>query len=90
MPCGCSPRDGRHSTLFVGELPEDPRLALSADGAWLALGRGDQLDLWDVTTGQHAQAWRFGAEVTALAFGTGGGRALLAVGLAHGLAEVWG
>ncbi|HEX6122469.1 MAG TPA: DnaJ domain-containing protein [Ktedonobacterales bacterium] len=85
-----SPREGRHSTLLVGELPEDPRLALSADGAWLALGRDDQLDLWNVETGQHAQAWRFGAEVTALAFGAGGGRALLAVGLANGLAEVWG
>jgi WD40 repeat protein len=83
-------REGRHSTLVVGELPEDPRLALSADGAWLALGRDDQLDLWNTTTGQHAQNWRFGADVTALAFGAGGGRALLAVGLANGLAEVWG
>jgi hypothetical protein len=85
-----SPRGGGSSTLLVGELPEEPRLALSADGAWLALGRDDRVELWNTDTREHAQEWRFGAEVTALAFGAGGGRALLAVGLANGLAEVWG
>ncbi|MBF6590182.1 MAG: J domain-containing protein [Ktedonobacterales bacterium] len=77
-------------TLAVGTLPEEVRLALSPDGRYLALARDSELWLWETLTGQPAQHWRFGGEVSALAFAPGGGRVRLGVGLANGLAEIWG
>ncbi len=77
-------------TLDFGRALEDPRLALSPDGALLALAHGTRAELWETRTGRCLQLWDCGAEVTALAFGAGGGHTALGLGLANGLAEVWG
>ncbi|HEY7983084.1 MAG TPA: DnaJ domain-containing protein [Ktedonobacterales bacterium] len=75
--------------VTTGPLGADARAALSPDGALLALARGATLDLWRTVDGHPLQQWEFGAEITALAFAAGA-PALLGVGLANGVVELWG
>lgn len=70
-------------------VPDTARLALIHDGAYLALARESQLDLWDTRNGRHLQRWQFAAEVTALAFAHPSAHALLAAGLRNGTVELW-
>jgi hypothetical protein len=82
-------RGQRRHNLEVGPLAEDTRVAISPDGAQLALAQGTRLDLWDVASGRRLQEWHFADEVTALAFDPSAGQPVLAAGLRNGLAEVW-
>lgn len=70
-------------------VPSSARLALTPDGAYLALARESQLDLWDTRGGRHLQRWRFAAEITALAFAHPCTHALLGVCLRNGIVELW-
>lgn len=85
-----TPGERTSRTLDFRRALEDPRLALSPDGGRLALAHGARVELWETHTARCLQVWDCGAEVTALAFGSGTGRTLLGMGLASGLAEVWG
>jgi hypothetical protein len=75
--------------VTTGPLTPDAQAALTPDGALLAVARGATLDLWRTADGLPLQQWAFGAEITALAFAEGA-PALLGVGLANGLVELWG
>lgn len=83
-------RDRGRRTLPTGPVRPQEHLALSPDAVHLAIAREERLDLWNTRSGQQAQELRFAAEVTALAFAAGAAQPTLAVGLANGLAEVWG
>jgi hypothetical protein len=74
----------------TGPVHPQEQLALSPDAAYLAVARDERLELWDTRGGQRVQELRFAAEVTAVAFGAGAAQPVLGVGLANGLAEVWG
>ena len=74
----------------VGALAADARIALSADGARLALAQGARLQLFDTAAGAQLQEWQSEAEITALSFVGGPAGVGLGVGLRNGLAEVWG
>jgi curved DNA-binding protein CbpA len=82
-------RDRARRRLPTGPVRPHEHLALSPDAAYLAIGRDERLELWDTKSGQRAQELRFAAELTAVAF-AGAAQPMLAVGLANGLAEVWG
>jgi WD40 repeat protein len=82
-------RGSRRHNLEVGPLGADARVAISPDGASLALAQGTRLDLWDIASRRRVQNWDFSGEVTALAFDPTPGRSVLAAGLRNGLAEVW-
>jgi hypothetical protein len=82
---------GRRSyRIETGPFAQDVRAALAPDGGRLALARGALLDLWDVATSTHLQRWQFTADVAALTYAQVAGDALLGVGLANGLLDVWG
>jgi DnaJ-like protein len=83
---------GGHKPRAVpaGAVRPEARVSLSPDGAYAAIAREDRLELWDTRDGRRAQEWQFAAEITALAFAGGAARPLLGVGLANGLAELWG
>lgn len=70
-------------------VPDTARLALTHDGAYLALARENQLDLWDTRNSRHLQRWQFAAEVTTLTFAYPSAHALLAAGLRNGIVELW-
>lgn len=76
-------------TVNTGPIPQESRAALAPDGAYLALARGTQLDVWRAVDGVHMQQWRFGAEITGLDFATAADRPLFGVGLSNGLVELW-
>jgi hypothetical protein len=81
-------KDG--SRIETGLIPSEARAALSPDGAHLALARGTALDVWDALSGAPLAAWQFAAEITAVEFGRGPAGALLGIGLANGLIDIWG
>jgi len=83
-------RDRERRTLPTGPVRAQEQLALSPDAAYLAIAHEERLELWDTRSGRKAQELRFAAEVTTVAFATGPTQPLLAIGLANGLAEVWG
>jgi hypothetical protein len=83
-------RDRERRTLATGPVRAHEQLALSPDAAYLAIAREERLVLWDARSGRQAQELRFAAEITSLAFAPGAAQPMLAVGLANGLAEVWG
>lgn len=82
-------RARRQRSVEIGVIGAEARLALSADGTWLALARSTRLQLFQTETGGQAQEWEAGAEVTSLAFSPDPGHTLLSVGLRSGLAELW-
>jgi hypothetical protein len=82
-------RNRRQRPVEVGRIPVDARIALSADGAWLAVARGQRLQVFATEAGEPRQEWEAGSEVTALAFSLDQDRAMLGVGLRSGLAELW-
>ncbi|HEV2239080.1 MAG TPA: J domain-containing protein [Ktedonobacterales bacterium] len=83
------PAERTERIVITGPMAADARAALAPDGALLALARGATLDLWRTVDGHPLQQWEFGAEITALAFAAGA-PALLGVGLANGVVELWG
>ncbi|HEX9036338.1 MAG TPA: DnaJ domain-containing protein [Ktedonobacterales bacterium] len=82
-------RNRRQRNVEIGRIQPDTRLALSADGAWLAVATGTRLQVFDTERGGQRQEWKAGSDVTALAFAATGGAATLAFGLRSGLAELW-
>jgi hypothetical protein len=78
------------SRIETGPIPSEARAALSPDGTRLALARGTALDVWDTQSGAPLAAWQFAAEITAVEFGRGLSSALLGIGLANGLIDMWG
>lgn len=88
-----APREGRGRIIETGASSEetrDARAALSPDGTLLALAAGAHLALWETLGARRLQYWEFGGEITALAFAPNDARPVLGVGLATGLAELWG
>jgi hypothetical protein len=82
-------RGGARRGVGAGPVRAEDRLALSPDAAYVAIARGEHLELWETRTGRRAQELGFATEVSALAFAEAPAP-MLAVGLANGLAEVWG
>jgi hypothetical protein len=83
-------RDRERHALPTGPVRAHEQLALSPDAATLAIAHEECLELWDTRSGRQVQELRFAAEVTTVAFAAGAAQPMLAVGLANGLAEVWG
>lgn len=81
-------RDERR-VVHCERVPDSARLALSPDGAYLALAREAQLDLWDTRSDRHLQRWQFASEITTLTFAHPCPHALLGVGLRNGIVELW-
>jgi WD40 repeat protein len=84
-----------HTGQFV-EVPTGPvaptaRVALSADGALLALAPPDarRVDLWATASGQRVQTWDLPAPVAAITFAPTGGMPALAIARNDGRCEVW-
>lgn len=75
--------------VHCDRIPDTARLALSSDGAYVALARDALLDLWETRSGRHLQRWQFGTEITALDFAHPCPHALLGVGLRNGIVELW-
>ncbi len=73
----------------IGNLTYEARIALSADGAWMALARGSRLQLFETASGAQRQEWQAGAEITSLAFSLAPRSLMLCAGLRSGLAELW-
>lgn len=85
----CDLRNRRQRPVEIGLIPPDARLALSADGAWLALARGKRLGVYATEAGERRQEWEVASDVSSLSFSSDGGRVTLSVGLRSGLAELW-
>jgi hypothetical protein len=83
------PSERTERIVITGPLQPDAQAALTPDGALLAVARGTTLDLWRTADGRPLQHWEYGGEITALSFADGA-PALLGVGLANGLVELWG
>jgi hypothetical protein len=88
--CLFAPSERIPRMLDLDRMLDDPRLALASNGELLALAVGHRVEVWEMRRGHCLQIWELGAEVTALAFGADGRRAVMGVGLASGLVEVWG
>jgi hypothetical protein len=82
-------RARKQRSVEIGVLSPEARIALSADGAWLAVARGSRLQLFEAETGAQRQEWEAGSEITALAFSLDPRGITLAVGLRSGLSELW-
>lgn len=81
--------DKRRHTVQTGPIPPDARLALSPDGALVALAYDTAIRLWRTDTGQLTQTWRATSEIGPVVFVGRQNALLLAAGLADGLVEVW-
>lgn len=82
-------RARKQRSVEIGDLTHEARIALSADGAWLAIARGSRLQLFEAANGAQRQEWRAGAEIMSLAFSLDPRSVALGVGLRSGLAELW-
>lgn len=82
-------RNRKQRGVEAGLISSDARVALSADGEWVALAQGTRLQVFDAARGQQRQDWQAGSPVTALAFSLDAGQATLCVGLRSGLVELW-
>lgn len=82
-------RARRQRSVEVGILGTEARIALSADGAWLALARASRLQLFRTETGDRMQEWEAGSDVMSLGFSQDSSAVVLSVGLRSGLAELW-
>jgi hypothetical protein len=80
---------GQRLAIEAGPVRADARLALAPDAALLALARDARLELWETRAARRVQEWQLAAEITALAFALAD-RPLLGIGLANGVAELWG
>ena len=82
---------GQHTELPTGPVASESRMALSADGALLAIVALDMrhIDLWATRTGQRVQTWEVSAPVAALRFATSITAPTLTIGRADGVCEVW-
>ena len=75
--------------ISVGPVAPDARVALSADGSYVALAHEATLRLWHAPSGQFVQMWRAATEIGPIVFARRQNAHLLAVGLADGLVELW-
>lgn len=82
-------RNRKQRAIEIGRIPVDARMALSADGAWLALARGTRLQVFSTEAGERRQEWEAGSEVTSLTFCLDQTPITFSVGLRSGLAELW-
>lgn len=82
-------REKRSHTIQTGAIPPDARLALSPNGAYVALAYDTTIRLWRADSGQLAQSWRAASEIGPVVFADRQNAHLLAVGLADGLVEIW-
>jgi WD40 repeat protein len=82
-------RGRKQRSVEIGRLTPETRIALSADGGWLAIARGSRLQLFETGNGVQRQEWEAGSEITSLAFSLNPRDAMLCVGLRSGLAELW-
>ena len=82
-------RHDEQRVVHCDRVPDAARIALSADGAYLALARESQLDLWETRGGRHLERWQFASEITALDFAHQSPHALLGIGLRNGIVELW-
>ncbi len=82
---------GQHIELPTGPVPPESRLAISADGALLALAHPEQrrVELWATASGQRIQVWDLGAPTAALSFAATGGKPTLAIAMRDGTCAVW-
>ncbi len=70
----CDTVEGTYSELMSGVMGGSSRLALSADGEWVAIAREDSevnegvIDLWSVSTGQVIQKFYHSWQISALHF----------------------
>lgn len=82
-------RNRQQRSVEIGRIPPETRIALSADGAWLALARGSRLQLFDTENSVQRQEWEADAVITSLTFSLDPRGVALSVGLRSGLAELW-
>lgn len=82
-------RARKQRSVEIGALTPEARIALSPDGAWLAVARGSRLQLFEAETGAQRQEWEAGSEIMSLAFSPDSRGLILSVGLRSGLAELW-
>ncbi len=84
-------RNGKHLDIPTGRLAPESRLALSPDGALLAVASPDQrgVELWSTATGKRLQTWEGHGGVTAISFALPGSLPTLAIGHANGNCEIW-
>lgn len=82
---------GTYSELVCGSMGASSRLAISADGAWIAVAREDSeinegvIDLWSTSQGQIIQRLYHPWQVSALHFAS----QQLAVALTDGTIQIW-
>jgi DnaJ domain len=87
----CDTVEGTYSELLSGVMGSSSRLALSADGEWVAIAREDSevnegvIDLWSVSTGQIIQKLYHPWQISALHFAS----KQLVVALTDGTIQVW-
>jgi WD40 repeat protein len=88
----CDTLSGSYIEITSGAMGGSARLAISADGQWLAIAREDSemnegvVDLWSITTNQLLQKFYHPWQVSALHFA---GKQLL-VALTDGTIQIWG
>ncbi len=81
---------GKHVELPTGDIPPETRVALSADGALLALALPNgRAELWATVSGQRVQTWEMGAPLAALTFALVAGMPALALARRDGVCEIW-
>jgi DnaJ-like protein len=82
-------RNRKQRGVEIGAVATDARVALSADGAWLAIARGTRIQVFETERGGQRQEWTAGSEVTSLDFSLAMTPVMLSVGLRSGLVELW-
>lgn len=82
-------REKKWRVISSGSVAPDARLALSADGSYIAVAHETSLRLWHTPSGQLVQSWRAATEIGPIVFARRQDAHLLSVGLADGLVEIW-
>lgn len=87
----CDTTTGVYSEFASGTMGSSARMAISADGQWLAVAREDSevnegvIDLWSIVTGQIMQKFYHPWQISALTFAEN----QLIVALTDGTIQIW-
>jgi hypothetical protein len=87
----CDTLNGTYSEIASGTMSSIARMAISADGQWLAVAREDSevnegvIDLWSIPTGQIMQKFYHPWQISALVFT----EKQLVVALTDGTIKIW-